>query len=219
MLAALIGKKIGMTQVFDELGVLHVVTVVQAGPCSVLQVKTGETDGYNAVQLGFGERKAHNATRPAIGHAAKAGCKPMRFIREVRLDDEPADIEVGQTLTVDVFDGVSHVDVIGTSKGKGFAGVMKRHNFKGLEASHGVKRKHRSAGSIGGHATNLGTAGNIKKGKRMAGHMGHVRCTTRNHKLVSIDKENSLLLIKGAVPGPNGGTVFVRLSKTAKVSQ
>lgn len=219
MLAALIGKKIGMTQVFDDLGILHVVTVVQAGPCSVLQVKTCETDGYNAVQLGFGERKAHNATKPTIGHAAKAGCKPMRFIREVRLGDEPADIEVGQALTVDVFDGVSHVDVIATSKGKGFAGVMKRHHFKGLEASHGVKRKHRSAGSIGGHASNLGTAGNIKKGKRMAGHMGHVRCTTRNHKLVSIDKENNLLLIKGAVPGPNGGTVFVRFSKTAKVSQ
>jgi large subunit ribosomal protein L3 len=220
MLAALIGKKIGMTQVFDDLGVLHVVTVVQAGPCSVLQVKTTETDGYNAVQLGFGERKAHTATRPAIGHAGKVGCKPPRAIRELRLGDgEAADVEAGATLTVDTFEGVSHVDVVGTSKGKGFAGVMKRHNFKGLEASHGVKRKHRSAGSIGGHATNLGTAGNIKKGKRMAGHMGHERCTTRNHKLVNIDTENNLLLIKGAIPGPNGGMVFVKHSTTAKVSK
>jgi len=219
MLAALIGKKIGMTQVFDEAGVLHAVTVVEAVPCSVLQVKTAETDGYNAVQIGLGELKAHQATKPAIGHAAKAGCKPARVIREVRLADEPADVEPGQEITVEVFDGVSHVDVVGTSKGKGFAGVMKRHNFKGLEASHGVKRKHRSPGSIGGHATDLGGAGNIKKGKRMPGHMGYARCTTRNHKLVAVDKENSLLLIKGAVPGPNGGTVFVRVSKTAKVSQ
>ena len=219
MLAALIGKKIGMTQVFDETGVLHAVTVVEASPCSVLQVKTAETDGYDAVQIGSGERKAGKATKPAIGHAAKAGCKPARVIREVRLADGPADVEPGQKLTVELFDGISHVDVIATSKGKGFAGVMKRHHFKGLEASHGVKRKHRSAGSIGGHATNLGTAGNIKKGKRMAGHMGHVRCTTRNHKLVAVDKENNLLLVRGAVPGPNGGTVFVRVSKTAKVAQ
>ncbi|GAG52562.1 unnamed protein product, partial [marine sediment metagenome] len=119
MLAALIGKKIGMTQVFDDLGVLHVVTVVQADPCSVLQVKTAETDGYNAVQLGAGEVKPHRATRPAIGHAAKAGCKPARVIREVRLGDGPADVEPGEKITVDVFDGVDHVDVIGTSKGKG----------------------------------------------------------------------------------------------------
>ena len=217
MLAALIGKKIGMTQVFGEGGVLHPVTVVQATPCSVLQVKTAETDGYNAVQIGSGDLKAHRATRPMIGHAAKAGCKPVRFIREIRLAEEPTGVRPGQKLTVDIFEDVSFVDVIATSKGKGFAGVMKRHNFKGLEASHGVKRKHRSAGSIGGHATNLGTAGNIKKGKRMAGHMGHVRCTTRNHKLVGIDKENDLLLIKGSVPGPNGGFLIICITNKLPV--
>jgi len=217
MLSALLGKKIGMTQVYDAEGVLHPVTVVQAGPCSVLQVKTVENDGYDAVQIGFEEVKAHRATKPGVGHAAKAGAKPMKFIREVRLAAPAADVQPGATVTVEAFDGVQFVDVIGTSKGKGLAGAMKRHHFAGLPASHGTERKHRSPGSIGAHTTNRGWGGDIKKGKRMAGHMGDARCTSRNHKLVGVDKENNLLLIKGTVPGANGGYVVVRVSKTARV--
>lgn len=215
MLTALLGKKVGMTQVYDEKGVLHPVTVVQAGPCTVLQVKTTETDGYNAVQIGYGDVKAHRATKPLIGHAAKAGAKARKFIREIRVEELP-DVEVGAAVNVDVFEEVPYVDVIGTSKGKGYAGVMKRHNFGGQPASHGVERKHRSSGSIGGHATNLGTGPKPKKGKRMSGHMGDERVTTRNHKLIGVDKEHDLLLIKGAVPGPKGGYVMVRTSKTAR---
>jgi len=217
MYPALLGTKIGMTQVYDDAGTLLPVTVVQAGPCHVLQVKTDETDGYNAIQIGYDDVKAHRATKPQIGHAARANCRPKKIVREVRLDDAPEDVKAGQELTVDLFEGVLFVDVIGTTKGKGFAGVMKRHNFGGLPASHGTERKHRSPGSIGGHATNLGTGPTIKKGKKMAGHMGAARCTSRNHRLVSVDKENNLLLIKGSVPGPNGGYVFIRQSKTAKV--
>lgn len=216
MLPALLGKKIGMTQVYDDKGIVHPVTVVQAGPCSVLQVKSVDSDGYDAVQIGFGAIKAHRATRPQIGHAAKSELKPVKYSREVRLAEADSDVELGQELTVDMFDDIVHVDVVGTSKGKGFAGVMKRYGFKGQLASHGVERKHRSAGSIASHSTNAGTGPKLKKGKRMAGHMGSARCTTRNHKLVAVDKENNLLLIKGSVPGANGGLVFVRASKTAK---
>jgi large subunit ribosomal protein L3 len=216
MQPALLGKKIGMTQVYDDNGVLHPVTVVQAGPCTVLQVKTDETDGYNAVQIGFGDVKPHRATQPIIGHCGQAGTAPKSYIREVRCDEAPEE-EVGQELTVESFEGVEYVDVVGTTKGKGFAGVMKRHNFGGQQASHGVKRKHRSPGSIAGHATNLGTGPKIKKGKRMSGHMGAAKQTTRNHRLMKIDTENNLLLIKGSVPGPNGGMVTIRKSKTARV--
>jgi large subunit ribosomal protein L3 len=215
MLAALIGKKIGMTQVYDEAGKLHPVTVVQAEPNTVTQVKTEETDGYNAVQLGAQDVKAHRSTMPLIGHAAKANATPKRFLREVRLVDAP-DVELGAILDVETFEGVAFVDVVATSKGKGFAGTMKRHGFKGQQASHGVKRKHRSPGSISSHGSDLGGAGGIKRGKRMSGHMGNARTTTRNHKLVGIDKDNHLLLIKGSVPGANGGMVFVKYSKTAK---
>ncbi len=218
MIPALLGKKIGMTQVYDAAGVLHPVTVVQAGPCTVLQLKTEETDGYTAVQVGFGDVKAHRATKPLIGHAAKANAKPQKFIREFRLDAEAADVEVGAELTVDLFDEIKFVDVVGISKGKGFAGGMKRHNFGGKEASHGVKRMHRSPGSIGGHGTNLGMGGKIKKGKRMAGHLGAVKVTSRKHKLVRVDKENNLLLIKGPIPGAIGGFVTIQKSKTAKVT-
>lgn len=217
MLAALLGRKIGTTQVYDAQGVIHNVTVVQAGPCNVLQVKTPEVDGYNAVQLGFEDVKASRALKPAIGHAGKAGVKPKKFIREVRLAAAPEGVEVGQTLTVEIFTETVFVDVVGTSKGKGFAGVMKRHNFAGLGASHGTERKHRSPGSIAAHATNRGWGGDIKRGKRMAGRMGNAQCTSRNHKLIGVDKDNNLLLIKGAVPGANGGFVFVRSSKTARI--
>ena len=217
MLAALLGKKIGMTQVYDEGGILHPVTVVQAGPCYVLQVKSAETDGYDAVQIGLEELKPHRAGRPQVGHAAKAGLKPRKFAREIRLAAAVPEVEPGHELTVELFEGVAFVDVIGTSKGKGYAGVMKRHNFSGQSASHGVERKHRAPGSIASHSSNAGTGPKLKKGKRMAGHMGMVRCTTRNHKLVAIDKENNLLLIQGPVPGANGGLVLVRSSKTARV--
>jgi large subunit ribosomal protein L3 len=216
MQPALLGKKIGMTQVYDADGVLHPVTVVQAGPCTVLQVKTDETDGYNAVQLGFIDEKAHRATQPIIGHCGKAGSGPKKFIREIRCDEMPGE-EVGQQVMVEIFEDVQFVDVVAKTKGKGTAGGMKRHNFGGQSATHGVERKHRSPGSIGGHATNRGTGPKPKKGKRMAGHMGGGMQTTRNHRLVKIDKENNLLLIKGAVPGPNGGMVTIRKSKTAKV--
>jgi large subunit ribosomal protein L3 len=219
MLAAILGKKIGMTQVYDETGKLHPVTVIQAGPCDVLQVKTIETDGYNAMQLGFEDVKAQRAQKPAIGHANKAGAKPKKYVREFRLGEDDLDVETGQKITVEAFEDVEIVDVVGTSKGRGYAGGMRRYGFKGQLQTHGVERKHRSPGSIAGHSSNAGTGPKIKKGKRMAGHYGHVRTTMRNQKLVSIDKENDLLLIRGAVPGPNGGYVMVRTSKVAKVSQ
>jgi len=219
MLAALLGKKIGMTQVYDGEENIQPVTVIQAGPCDVLQVKTVETDGYNAVQIGLEDVSPHRAAKPQIGHAARAGCKPKKFVREIRLADAPGDIEPGRTLTVDIFEGVELVDVIGTTKGKGFAGVMKRHGFGGQPASHGTERKHRAPGSIGGHASNAGKGGDIKKGKKMAGHMGGVRRTSRNLKLVAIDKDNDLLLVKGAVPGANGGFVFVQRSMAAAAAK
>ena len=215
MYPAILGKKIGMTQVYDQEGVLSPVTVVQAGPCTVLQVKNTETDGYNSIQIGFEDVRPQRAHKPAIGHAAKAGAKPKRFVREVRCDALPEDSAAGQQLTVDIFDEVSSVDVIGTSKGKGFAGVMKRHGFCGLRASHGTKRRHRHPGSINGHGTNLGKGGKIKKGKKMAGRMGGSRVTTRNCSLVRVDKENGLLLIKGPVPGCNGGYLIIRKSITS----
>jgi large subunit ribosomal protein L3 len=217
MLPALLGKKIGMTQVYDETGVLHPVTVVQAGPCVVTQIKTPETDGYSALQMGFEDLKAHRAAQPLIGHVGKAGVSPKRYVGEVRLETLPEQAEPGATITVEAFQGVEFVDVTGTSKGKGFAGGMKRHGFGGLPASHGTERKHRSPGSIGGHATNLGTGPKPKKGKRMAGHMGSERCTTRNCKLVGIDTEHHLLLIRGSLPGAKGGLLNVRKSKTARV--
>jgi len=216
MVAALLGKKLGMTCVYTQDGKAVPVTVIQAGPCSVLQVKrSGETaDGYHAVQLGFEDVKPHRSTLPMIGHAAKAGTGPKNLVREIRLD-QPPDAALGDVWTVEVFESaaIRHVDVTGTTKGQGFAGPMKRHGFGGQPASHGTERKHRSPGSIGGHA-DLGTGRNIKKGKRMAGHMGHARRTSRNQELIRVDKENNLLLVKGSVPGPNGGYVVVRQAKT-----
>ena len=218
MTPALLGKKVGMTRVYDEKGAVVPVTVVQAGPCPVTQVKTVETDGYNAVQLGFGETKAKFSTFPLIGHAAKAGIGPRRHFREIRLKDA-TDRKAGDVVSVGIFEGVQYVDVTGTSKGKGFAGVMKRHHFGGQPASHGTERKHRSPGSLASRATWRGQCGKPKKGVRMAGHMGMDRVTTQNHSLVKIDPENNLLLIKGALPGPNGGLLFVRKAVTAKVKK
>ncbi len=216
MTPTLIGKKIGMTQVFDAAGAVHPVTVVQAGPCVVLQIKTPEKDGYHAVQIGFEDLKASRAGKPAAGHAAKANTKAKRVVREVRLDG-PTDLTAGQIVNVSIFEQIAAVDVIGTSKGKGFQGVMKRHHFGGQCSSHGTERKHRAPGSIGSFGTDRGHGGDIKKGKKMAGHMGATRITSRNHSLVGVDAENNLLLIQGSVPGPSGSYVFVRKSVTARV--
>ncbi|MEM7229884.1 MAG: 50S ribosomal protein L3 [Planctomycetota bacterium] len=212
MPAALLGRKIGMTRYYTEDGTNVPVTVIEAGPCVVTQVKTTERDGYSAVQIGFDEVKPRRSTMPIIGHDAKADSGPLRNHREVRVDnDSDAEaFELGQTIDVSAFDGVLYVDVMGTSKGKGFAGPMKRHNFRGLEASHGVKRAHRSPGSINGHATNLGKGPKIKKGKRMAGRMGNERVTVRSLDVIAVQPDRNLLLVKGPVPGPNQGMVMVR---------
>ncbi len=212
MTPALLGKKIGMTRVYDEKGAIVPVTIVQAGPCAVTQVKTAQTDGYEAVQIGYEDVKAKFSTLPLIGHAAKAGVGPQRHFREVRLAS-PTDVTAGSVVKADIFNEVQFVDVTGTSKGKGTQGTMKRHNFKGQPASHGVERKHRSPGSIASHATWRGQSGKPKKGLRMAGRMGNEQVTTRKKALVKVDAENNLLWIKGALPGPNGGLLFVRQSR------
>jgi large subunit ribosomal protein L3 len=212
MPAALLGRKIGSTRFFTEDGGNIPVTVIEAGPCVVTQVKQTDTDGYSAVQIAFQDVKPRRSTMPMIGHDAKAGTAPKRSHREMRLesDKESEAYDLGQTLDVSVFDGVAYVDVIAKSKGKGFQGVMKRHNFAGLEASHGVQRKHRSAGSIGGHSANLGTGPKVKKGKKMAGHMGDEVVTARSLDVIRIDNDKNLLIIKGVVPGPNDGLLFIR---------
>jgi len=201
----LLGEKLGMTQVFDENNRIVPVTVVKAGPCVVTQVRTPEVDGYSAVQIGFGEIDPRKVNKPEGGHFAKAGVTPRRHLVELRTKDAST-YTVGQELTAELLDGLATVDVIGTSKGKGFAGVMKRHGFKGLGASHGTQRKHRSPGSIGGCAT----PGRVFKGTRMSGRMGSDRVTTQNLLVHKVDAENGVLLIKGAIPGRNGGLVTVR---------
>lgn len=216
MIPAILGRKIGMTQVFDASGERIPVTLVEAGPCVVLQVKSKDgKDRYNAVQLGFDDAKPHRSTMPQIGHARKAGTAPKRFTREIRLA-EPTDKAVGDTVTVELFkDGeVAWVDVVGITKGKGFQGGMRRWGFGGQPASHGTERKHRSPGSIGGRAQNRGTSGAIKKGKKMAGHLGAEQRTAPRLKLVEVDTERNLLLIRGSIPGYNGGYVLVRKAKT-----
>ena len=210
MATAILGTKVGMTRLFDQEGRNIPVTVIQAGPCYVSQIKTVDSDGYDAIQIAFGDIKGRNSTFPLIGHDAKAGLGPKRVHREVRLGEgEAAGYELGQEINVEAFESVVFVDVIGTSKGKGFQGAMKRHHFAGQEASHGVERKHRSPGSICGRSSNRGT-GKPKKGIRMAGHMGNERVTVRSLQVVGIDKEKGLLLVKGPVPGANKGLVMVR---------
>jgi large subunit ribosomal protein L3 len=216
MTPALLGTKIGMTRVYDDKGAVVPVTVVQAAQCQVTQVKTVDSDGYNAVQIGYKDIKAKFSTQPLIGHCAKAGVGPKKAFQEIRLKDA-TELTAGAAIGVDLFSDVKYVDVIGKSKGKGFAGVMKRHHFGGQCNSHGTERKHRSPGSIASRATWRGQSGKPKKGLRMSGHMGMDQVTTRNHPLVKIDTENQLLLIKGALPGPNGGLLFVRKAVTAKV--
>ncbi len=204
-MTGVLGEKLGMTQVFDEANRIVPVTVVRAGPCVVTQVRTPERDGYSAVQLAYGAVDPRKVTKPVAGHYRKAGVPPRRHLVEVRTTDASA-YTVGQEVTADVFAVGTRVDVVGTSKGKGYAGVMKRHNFKGLGAGHGVQRKHRSPGSIGACAT----PARVFKGTRMAGRMGHVRTTTLNLLVHGVDTERGLLLIRGAVPGPTGGLVLVR---------
>jgi large subunit ribosomal protein L3 len=202
----ILGEKLGMTQVFSDTGRALPVTVIKAGPCRVLQVKTPERDGYAAVQLGFGTTR--RSTRPRSGHLAKAKVNdPVRDIVELRTDDASS-FELGQEIRADVFEPGDRADVVGVSRGKGFAGPMKRHGFRGLSASHGTERKHRSPGAIGACAT----PSRVFKGMRMAGQMGHERVTVLNLEVVEADPERGLLLLRGAVPGPPGGLVMVRSS-------
>ena len=208
MVARLLGKKLGMTQMFNKEGDLVPVTLIQAGPCNVLQIKNKENDGYSAVQVGFEERKKKRATKAEIGHCSKAKTGVKKLVREFRDDTLDAEYELGQVLTVDVFDGVEVIDITGTSKGKGFAGVMKRWGFHGGPATHGCTTP-RGAGSVG-----AGTdPGRVLKGKKMAGRMGGDKCTVRNLDVIKIDKDRNLMFIKGAVPGPNGGYVIIRKSR------
>lgn len=228
MVVGLLGRKVGMTQIFDQTGQVIPVTVIQAGPCHVLQVRTEQKDGYEAIQLGYLDKPRRLASRAARGQVAKldskrqkrrsaagveaiskADCEPQRFVREFRGAAEG--FQVGQELKVDVFAQIAAVDVVGISKGRGTAGVMKRHGFHGQRASHGVKKVHRHAGSIGCNTD----PHHVFKGRRMAGHYGESRCTARNLKVVQVDVDNNLLLIRGAVPGPNGG--YLMIQKTNKL--
>lgn len=229
MAIGLLGTKVGMTQVYDDKGVLAPVTVLQIGPCRVLQVRNQERDGYDALQLGYKDKARRKATRAERGHVsdvleskrrrlrkeagetmlAKANCEPQRFVREFRLE-APATHEVGKILTAkEIFENIKSVDVIGTSKGRGYTGVMVRHNFGGLRMSHGVKKGSRQHGSICSNASNRGS-GRPKKGIRMAGQYGNSRVTARNLRVVKIDEENHIVLVRGAVPGPNGGLVLIQ---------
>jgi large subunit ribosomal protein L3 len=219
-MAMLLGKKVGMTRVYDEAGRLIPVTVIQAGPCIITQIKTGATDGYNAVQMGYDDVKPSRRKQPEVGHARKANTNPKRFVREWRLPSEAKTDEYkpGDSLTVSIFAGTKLVDIVGTSKGKGFAGPMKRYGFKGFPASHGTERKHRAPGSIAARAINAGMGGGLKRGKRMGGHMGDARVTAKNHELVAIDEERNLLVVKGTVPGPSGGYCVVKTAKSLGTS-
>ena len=204
-LSGVLGTKLGMTQVWDADNKLVPVTVIQAGPCVVTQVRNEDTDGYEAVQIAYGAIDPRQVNKPETGHFAKAGVTPRRYLVELRTADA-ASFELGQEISAEVFDAGQRVDVSGTTKGKGFAGVMKRHGFHGVSASHGAHRNHRKPGSIGACAT----PGRVFKGQRMAGRMGGVRQTTQNLTIHAVDAERGLLLVKGAVPGPRGGIVLVR---------
>ena len=223
MTKGILGRKVGMTQVYDETGTVVPVTVIQAGPCHVTQIRSVERDGYEAVQLGYLDKPRRLASRSERGHVArlsskrakarssagielveKPDCEPKRFVQEIRGAVEG--FELGQEVKVDLFEGVAAVDVVGTSKGRGYAGVMKRHNFSGQRATHGVKKVHRHAGGTGCSAY----PSRVMKGRKMSGQYGNARSTVRNVKLVKVDAENNLLVVRGAVPGPNGGYVVVR---------
>jgi len=222
-IVGILGRKVGMTQVYDESGKVVPVTVVEAGPCDVLQIRTPDRDGYEAVQLGYLDKPRRLASRSQRGQVAKldskrskkrsaAGivpltkpdCEPKRFVREIR--GAAGELEVGAQVKVDAFEGIDSVDVVGISKGRGFSGAMKRHNFSGQRATHGVKKCHRHMGGTGCSAS----PSRLFKGIRMPGQYGAARCTVRNQKVVRIDAENGLLLIRGSIPGPNGGYVVVQ---------
>jgi large subunit ribosomal protein L3 len=203
---AIIGQKLGMTQVFDDQARAIPVTVIKAGPCRVVQIKTDETDGYNSIQISFGEVKGNRVNKPEAGHYAKAGVAPGRHLVELRVED-PSLYRLGQEIRIaDLFRAGTKADVSGVSKGKGFAGVMERHNFSGQGASHGTHKKHRAPGSIGACAT----PARVFKGMRMAGRLGGERVTTLNIDIVGVDGERDLLLLGGSVPGPKGSVVLVR---------
>ena len=210
MQKALIGKKIGMTQIFDEKGKVVPVTVVEAGPCVVSQIKTVETDGYEAIQMGFGDIKPKHVTKPLQGHFKKADVAPKRILKEFRFDDCSA-YELGQIIKADVFETGDKVDVTGKSKGKGYAGVIKRWNFHRLKETHGSGPVARHGGSMGA----CSTPSRVWKGKKMAGHLGAEKVTVQNLTVVKVDAENNLIAVKGAVPGPNGGIVVIRDSVKA----
>jgi len=210
----LLGTKLGMTQLWDEHNRIVPVTVVQAGPCVVTQVRTAASDGYSAVQLGFGAIKAKKVTRPAAGHFDKAQVTPRKHLVEIRTTDA-SEFVLGQELSADLFGAAEVVDVTGVSKGKGTAGVMKRHGFHGLRATHGVHRKHRSPGSIGGCAT----PGRVFKGLKMAGRMGNDRKTIQNLTIHAVDSERGLILIKGAIPGAKGGLVVLRSASKRSLTE
>jgi len=207
MSLCLIGKKIGMIQYFTEDGTVAPVTVIEAGPCPVVQIKTEETDGYNAVQLGFGAKKAANMTKPLTGHFKKAGVSPKRYLRESRVDNI-GDFSLGQNITVEIFEKGDHVDITGTSKGRGFAGVVRRHGFKGGKKTHGSKT-HRLPGSIGMAAT----PSRVLKGIKLPGQMGNACCTDQNLEILEVRAEKNQLLIKGSVPGAANSLVYVKKSK------
>ena len=204
MKKAIIGKKLGMTQLFDESGKVVPVTVVEAGPCVISQKKTVETDGYEAVQMGYGDLKASKVNKPMKGHFAKGDVAPKKYLREFRFADISA-MNVGDIIKADVFAEGDKVDVVGTSKGKGTAGVIKRWNFGRLKESHGTGPVHRHAGSLGA----CSSPSRVFKGKKLAGHLGHERVTVQNLAVVKVDVENNIIAIKGAIPGPKGGVVMI----------
>jgi len=204
-MTGILGTKLGMTQVFDEAGQVVPVTVVQAGPCVVTSVRTPDKDGYSAVQIGYGEINPRKVTKPVAGLFEKAGVTPRRYLAEIRTESA-SEYTLGQEVTASIFEAGQKVDVSGKSKGKGTAGVMKRHGFKGLGASHGTQRKHRAPGSIGACAT----PARVFKGVRMAGRMGAVKTTVQGLTVHAVDGDKNLLLIKGAIPGPAGSLVMVR---------
>ncbi len=205
MKKGLIGKKIGMTQLFDENGKVIPVTVVEAGPCTVVQKKTVENDGYAAVQVGYGDVKITRVNKPEAGHFKKANVAPKKVLREFRLEDTDA-LNVGDVLKADVFAAGDRVDVVGTSKGKGTAGAIKRWNFSRLKESHGTGPVARHAGSLGA----CSDPSRVYKGKKLAGHLGHERVTVQNLDIVKVDAENNLIAIKGGIPGPKGGLVIIK---------
>jgi large subunit ribosomal protein L3 len=208
----IIGKKVGMTQVFDEAGNAVPVTVIEAGPCYVTQVRTADRDGYIAVQLGYGETKPRRLTQGQLGHLRRNNLPALRYLREFRVRDAGLDVEEGQEIKVDVFETGERVDVIGTSKGRGFAGTIKRHGFKRQPKTHGQSDRERAPGSIGMCAT----PGRTLKGQRMAGRMGNERVTMRNLEVVVVDPERNLLAVRGSVPGARDGLVMIRPSQAKK---